>query len=155
MGKRGPRPQPTAFKIVRGNPGKRKLPENEPAPEVAAMVPAPPAWLDGQARAEWKRIAPELHKLGLLTDIDVTQLAAYCQAYADVVARKRDLDKIDEPWLYSDNGGAYPHPAVSLYNTALAKMRAFASDFGLSPSSRVGLTVKAAEAPKVRSRSRA
>ena len=42
MGARGPAPEPTALKILAGNPGKRKLPENEPQPQG---TPICPAWL--------------------------------------------------------------------------------------------------------------
>lgn len=36
---RGPKPTPTALKVIRGNPGKRALPENEPTPQLGAAAP--------------------------------------------------------------------------------------------------------------------
>ena len=44
------------------------------------MLLAPPGFLMPAAKDEWWRVAPQLHYLGLLTAIDVTALAAYCQA---------------------------------------------------------------------------
>jgi P27 family predicted phage terminase small subunit len=44
-------------------------------------VPEPPPFLVGYAADEWWRVAPELHRLGLLTLVDVMPLAAYCEAY--------------------------------------------------------------------------
>jgi phage terminase small subunit len=51
----------------------------KPQPEIAADVPEPPPFITGYAADEWWTTAPELHRLGLLTRIDVPSLAAYCQ----------------------------------------------------------------------------
>jgi P27 family predicted phage terminase small subunit len=55
-------------------------PEVEPA--IAPVVPNAPDFLAGDARAEWDRLAPELHALGLLRTVDVNCFAAYCMAFA-------------------------------------------------------------------------
>lgn len=73
-------PVPFPLKVLRGNPGKRPM-KREPQPEQAIEVPAPPPFITGYAADEWWRTAPELHRLGLLTRIDVPSLAAYCHAY--------------------------------------------------------------------------
>ena len=80
---RGPRPRPTHLRLLQGNPSKRPINRNEPKPPVLATVPAPPAHLHSlDARAEWERLAPGLHVMGLLTEFDLMPLSAYCQAYA-------------------------------------------------------------------------
>jgi phage terminase small subunit len=68
------------LKIVRGNPGKRRIDLREPTPPIPPAPPAPPGFLMPAAKDEWWRVAPRLHVLGLLTAIDVMVLAAYCQA---------------------------------------------------------------------------
>jgi phage terminase small subunit len=75
-------PVPFHLKALRGNPGKRALNKHEPAPSVMPSVPEPPSFLDDVAAAEWRRVAPELHALRLLTALDLNPLAAYCQAFA-------------------------------------------------------------------------
>jgi P27 family predicted phage terminase small subunit len=45
-------------------------------------VPPPPEYLSGYAREEWLRVSPWLYRLGLLTVLDETLLAVYCDAYA-------------------------------------------------------------------------
>ena len=77
---RGRKPTPTHLKLVKGNPGRRPLNDCEPAPRK--MMPKPPADLSGDARDEWARVAPELYRVGLLTSLDRSALAAYCQLYA-------------------------------------------------------------------------
>jgi len=46
--------------MLRGNPGKRPLPTNEPTPEALPATVDPPPWLDKVAREEWRRLAPLL-----------------------------------------------------------------------------------------------
>src|ERR1700680_4917197 len=85
----GPKPKPTTLKLLTGNPGKRPLNDAEPQPLVGD--PGCPSWLDAEAKREWKRIAPELVSLGLLTILDRATFAAYCQAWADLHALKTEL----------------------------------------------------------------
>ncbi len=33
------------------------------------------------SKAEWKRLAQEMHRLGIISQLDRAALAAYCQAY--------------------------------------------------------------------------
>jgi hypothetical protein len=87
----GPPPTPLNLRILRGNPGKRPLPVNEPRPEIAEVCPEPPPFLDRYAAAEWQAVAPQLHALGLLTVVDVACLSAYCSAYATWRTHRREL----------------------------------------------------------------
>ena len=84
---RGRRPTPTALKLIQGNPGKRALNPNEPKPVTA--VPTYPAHLSPTAKAEWKRLAQQLEKLGMISQLDRTAFAAYCQAYGRWVEAER------------------------------------------------------------------
>src|SRR5688500_8395251 len=70
-------PSPTALKLLRGNPGKRKMNAAEPKPLVGA---APPSYVlaDPALLVEWKRQAARLLRLGLLTEIDDGALGALC-----------------------------------------------------------------------------
>ncbi len=79
MAQRGRKPKPTAVKVLEGNPGKRSLNTGEPKPEKKA--PRCPAWLEDEAKKEWKRMAKQLEHLGILTEIDMAAFAGYCQAF--------------------------------------------------------------------------
>ena len=68
------------MKILEGNPGKRPLNENEPIPPKGNIKC--PSWLEPEAKKEWKRLAPSLEAMGVLTQVDLTAFAGYCQAYA-------------------------------------------------------------------------
>src|SRR5688572_18095041 len=72
--------KPTQLKAVQGTLRPSRVNPSEPKPEPA--VPTCPSWLPKEAKAEWRRIVPQLERLGLLTLIDRAALAAYCQSYA-------------------------------------------------------------------------
>jgi hypothetical protein len=76
----GPPPTPTNLKLLRGNPGKRQLNQREPDPEPS--IPSCPQHLNKVARREWRRVTKQLFALGLVTQLDRSALAAYCDAYS-------------------------------------------------------------------------
>jgi P27 family predicted phage terminase small subunit len=144
--KSGPPKTPTALTLVKGNPGKRKLPKNEPKPESSA--PPPPADLGPDGVKEWQRIVEPLARLGLMTDLDVLALAAYCDA-ADTWMRARRIfeqlagasPKTGAFMVRTPNGSVQIAPIVSVIRTARADMVRFAAEFGMTPSARAGMEV--------------
>jgi len=96
------RPKPTALKKLLGNPGKRKINENEPR---ATIGEPPMPKLSRVAAIEWRRIVPLLLRLGVLTVVDGKALAGYCHAYARWLQAERDVKRyggtIREPVLHN------------------------------------------------------
>lgn len=133
MAQRGRKPKPTAVKILEGNPGKRKLDMGEPRPEKKA--PRCPAWLEDEAKKEWKRMAKQLEQLGILTEIDMAAFAGYCQAYA---RWKEAEEYISENGMImkAPSGYCQQVPQVSIAQTYLKIMNRFCEQFGLTPSAR-------------------
>ena len=86
---RGRKPKPTALKLLEGNPGRRPIRGGEPQPP--RNQPTCPAHLSPTAKAEWKRLAQSLNKMGLLTQVDRAVFSAYCQAYGRWVEAERKL----------------------------------------------------------------
>src|SRR3990172_5937812 len=72
-------PTPTNLKLLRGNPGKRRLNDKEPDPKVE--IPPCPGHLNRVAKREWRRVSKELFALGLVSKIDRAALGRYCDAY--------------------------------------------------------------------------
>lgn len=146
MGKRGPAPKPTALKVLEGNPGKQKLQNTgEPMPPVLDAVPKPPTRLLKEAKAEWKRLAPTLVSLGLLTEADVTAFAELCQNYGYyLITDKKILDLGDAgvtAMQKTPSGYVQQHPLLSLRRQYYDQWRKGLLDFGLTPASRARLTV--------------
>ena len=135
----GRRPTPTALKLIQGNPGKRPLNKAEPKPQ--SSIPRCPKILKTGAKAEWKRIAPILANLGILTQIDRAALAGYCQSYARWVEAE---DKVAERGevVKSVNGNIMTNPYLTVANKSLENMRKFLVEFGMTPSSRTRIAAE-------------
>ena len=144
MGKRGPAPKPTALKVLQGNPGKRKLNDSEPTFEKTDEILKPPSYLSTYAKKEWKRIAPMLIKNNLLTDADITALAAYCQSYDDWINAEKAKRTYGTVFI-TDKGNVIQRPEVGIANKAKQEMRAWGKEFGLTPSSRSQLHIEKTE----------
>lgn len=141
VGKRGPKPKPTAAKRLAGNPGKRKLNEHEPQPPKPATI-APPDWLMPDAKKEFRRVAPKLMAMGLLSEMDIIALANYCQAFGLYLQCNRELqdNKSTVTEVVTENGVYLASlPQFNQLMKLLQQMRAWGAEFGLSPSARVGL----------------
>jgi len=156
MAKTGRPRKPTALKVLEGNPGQRPLPQNEPKPAPVVNIPKPPPWLNSNGKKAWKRLAPELQRLGLLTVVDLEAFAAACQSYGIWVECERFFKKKNpetgEPYgrtyEYTNKAGEtneIARPQVKIGQKAIEHFRSFMTEFGLSPSSRAGIEVKAPE----------
>lgn len=145
MGARGPAPKPPEVKLLEGNPGRRPI--NLNAPKPSPIAPSCPSWLGKEARKEWKRIAPELERLGLLTRVDMATLAGYCQSYSCWIAAEALLST--SPLVVESGGERYStvkaHPAIAIAQKERMLMLQFAGKLGLSPSDRGRMTLPEVE----------
>lgn len=101
-------------------------------------MPTPPANLTEAAVVEWNRVAPELFTAKILTNADRGALAIYCQAWADWVEARNHIIGAKKVVL-SPNGYEMQSPWVAIANKASEKLVKIASEFGLTPASRVRL----------------
>lgn len=137
MGKRGPLPQSAALKILAGNPGKRPIRRGTSA---ASGAVACPEWLKGEARAEWKRLAPALLKAEILKPVDQVSFSIYCQT----IARWRECQRVIDqhgPLYLNARGSLLARPEVAMGIKWGKEARALGAEFGLSPASRARLEV--------------
>lgn len=148
MGRRGPTPEPTALKLLRGNPGRRPLNQHEPQPEhvpIDSRLAKCPKWLTGEARTLWNRVAPGAIRAGLLTVVDIPEFEGLCLSYA----RWREAEKLTGKNFELAISKGYRNAAVKERQLMLQ----FGARFGFDPSSRSNVTVRGAIAPqKERSR---
>jgi len=137
---KGRKPRPTNLKILEGEPNKDRINLNEPQPLTLEVNC--PKHLKGEARAEWRRIYPELKAMGLISLIDRAALAVYCQAwerwvkYSKIVEEKGELYK-------TQSGNVITSPALWVANKAAEQMHKFLTEFGMTPASRSRLTASA------------
>ena len=133
MAQRGRKPKPTAIKELEGNPGRRPLNKNEPKPNKKA--PRCPAWLEEEAKREWKRMGKILEQLGLLTEMDMAAFAGYCQAYARWKEAEEFITQ-HGTMIRTPNGYLQQVPQVSIAQQNLKIMQSFCTEFGLTPACR-------------------
>ena len=130
------------MKVLEGNPGGRPLNKNEPKPDKKA--PRCPAWLEEEAKKEWKRMGKTLEQLGLLTEMDMAAFAGYCQAYARWKEAEEFISQ-HGTMIRTPNGYLQQVPQVSIAQTYLKIMNKFCEQFGLTPSARSRIVADTAE----------
>lgn len=151
---RGRKPKPTALQIAEGDPRKRgvnKLAERlEMEPQAKRGFPPCPRHLRGRSRSAWKFWAEELATMNIDCRPDAMMLEGACVGYAraveaDLILAKEGLT-VKESTI-GDTGEVIvlkvkKHPAVEVANQAWRQVKAFCSEFGLSPVSRTRLTLE-------------
>lgn len=133
MAIRGRKPKPTAIKVLEGNPGKRLLNEHEPVPPKAVLKC--PSWILPEAKKEWRRLAPSLESMGVLTMADLSAFTGYCQAYARWKEAEEFITKHGSIFR-TPSGYVQQVPQVSIAQQNLKIMQSFCSEFGLTPACR-------------------
>lgn len=104
----------------------------------------PPSWLiDNVAINEWKRIITETNKISIIGNLDLNNLAGYCNSYA--MYRKVTKQLIAEPLIIKKlSGGALTkvkNPLVDIQINYANEMRKFASLCGMTIDSRLKAAV--------------
>jgi len=165
MGQRGPKPLPKNVLALRGNTAYLQNRDSGGAIEPEIDIPGCPRHLMPEARKEWKRVAVQLEVLGLVSHIDRTALALYCQEYAWWVWHEEGLQRDvkiaaekaaafladpanqDKPWIGGDgfqlptpNGGWTYNPHWVARNKHALMVDRFLANFGMSPSARGRVT---------------
>ena len=133
MAKKPGRPKkPTAQLKLAGTFRKDRRNDDEPMPDL--VIPDMPKFLKGESRREWLRIAPLLAKRKCLTEWDRSLLAIYCQEWGKYVMIQKTFNT-----------------EVGIVNmlrestTLLKNIKTIAIEFGMSPSSRAGLSMGKAD----------
>lgn len=132
---RGRKPQPTALKVLRGNPGKRPINRDEPTPPpLDRRVPADLGDDDDEARREWRRtIAPAIGT-GQITSADRAMAVAHCLLWSTWRSQLADA-------------ALHPHasnPSRLGANKTFALLVRVDAELGLTPSARSRVKVAAA-----------
>lgn len=143
MGRRGPPPKPSAIRALEGDVSHRPVNKLEPKPDL--VMPRCPSWLNAAAKKEWKRLAPMLHRIRVLTEADGDALAAYCQTYARWRQAEEFLDTHNAVYPIRDEAGRIKCmqqvPQVAMARNLLRLLRAYQQEFGMTPASRSRVTI--------------
>jgi P27 family predicted phage terminase small subunit len=134
--------QPTALRVLNGNPANRPLPKGEPIPP-SGMPPCPSS-LSSEAQRVWRSMAAKLHRTHLLTSIDGNAFECYCIALATLRKAQAVLDKKGFT-VTTENGYEQQRPEVAIARQALESVRRYSAEFGLTPAARARISLPALE----------
>ena len=147
--KQGPKHKPTAIKKLQGNPGGRPLPKNEPEPKIPTDIPRPPTYLGRTAKKIWRENTPKLHRIGILTEIDLPAFAMCCASFArfvDAEKQMKDAAKGKNPLtgaFQKTKHGHYEYtPLLNLAHKSINLSYRLLSGFGMFPAERGRMTVE-------------
>ena len=157
---RGRKPKPMAK--VEQDGDSRKIGVNKLRAKIAAEplasrgLPPCPRHLKGRARAAWKFWSVELADMDLDRRPDAMMLEGACVNYgraveADLIVA-RDGMMVEESYVDKRSGEKVIlkikyHPGITVSNSEWRQVRAFCSEFGLSPVSRTRLAVADKDKP--------
>ena len=111
-------------------------------------MPSCPTWLHAEAKREWRRLAPKLYELGLLTELDRSSFAIYCECWAEVWALTRAIDENGFTQT-TKRAAARPQPEVAMRDKAMRRLVDIGKNFGLTPQTRERLIGLAEDSPPV------
>lgn len=103
-----------------------------------------PSWLDDTAREEFQRVATELKELDLISNIDVTVLAIYCDAYSNYVQLTQAIQTNGAIQYYTNTKGEenkVVSAEVMAQNKYIDTIMKCSSKMGLSISDRLKLVI--------------
>ncbi len=142
MGKRGPRPAPTAIKLARGTLRGKAKPEPQPPADGISMPPH----LGSVAEARWKCLLPLLQAVKVMTRADIEALARYCDTYEWWLATRAKLKADGDTYPILNDKGEVKYiaqrPEVSIAHKLAVQLRQLEQDFGMNPSARTSLNVE-------------
>ena len=146
MGKRGPAPEPSILKYIRGNPSKSPFNHQEPTPDLVPDDLAPPEVLDGVAVEIWRDTVHRLSHMRVLTVADIPSLTRYCVEGALYLACYEKVKTAGEEYIHweqdPNNKGKLriKYTQVAPWATQMHRhhqaMLQIEREFGMTPSSR-------------------
>jgi P27 family predicted phage terminase small subunit len=126
------------MKLLKGNPGKRKLNLEEPVYQPGS--PEKPTWLNRDASGEWDRLVALLREGRVLTTADGGILLACCLAFSQLKANELAIHKYkSDVYKTTDQLGNIlfkTRPEAVRREVARRQYVSFLSEIGQTPASR-------------------
>ena len=113
----------------------------------------PPTWLrDNIAKKEWKRLVEQFKAIGIISNLDLNNLGAYCNAYSSYLESTKELKGQSMTIEYTNKGGStnlIENPLIKIQIKYSDEMKKYSSLLGLTIDSRLKMaTIKLNETKK-------
>jgi P27 family predicted phage terminase small subunit len=140
----GRRPLPTKLRILHGERHQDRLNQDEPVPVPTS--PQVPTEASLPVQLVWRETVRELEGMGLAYASDADSLRCFCEA---VVQHRRASAVLSKsPVLVVGlHGNLVRNPALQIQRDCAQTIRAFAQEFGLTPSARSSIRSREAGGP--------
>ena len=119
----------------------RKEQEEEIVTTGKEQLEKVPKWLvDSVAKKEYKRIVSEFDKINVVGNLDLNNIAAYCNAYSFYLKATNELKGQSltvERIMKNGEVGLFKNPLIDVQRNYADEMRKFASLCGLTIDSRL------------------
>lgn len=142
MGLRGPKPTPSAIKVARGTWRADRAAPHEP---TVSGKPSCPAWLQPEAKKEFRRLVRLLGDMGVIGQVDGNALSRYATTWLRWRQAIQMIEKTGEIQVVrGDDGkptGVKPSPYIYLARSLAEQLDKLEAAFGLNPSARSRITV--------------
>lgn len=149
----GKQASPMSLQVLKNNSNRytksqinaRKKAEN--SLKIAKNKLKPPKWLGEIATAEFRYIVKETQDIELLTNLDVHNLALYCNVYEQYILMSARIAQ--DGFIVEANKSSETviasHPLLLRQHQLMDQLRKLQGDLGLSPSSRAKMAIMKAE----------
>lgn len=108
----------------------------------------PPSWLSAKAKTLFNDLSEDLIELNVLNNLDINSLALYCHHYIKFLELEKEIKKEGETIEYTNREGftnVVENPKLKIKNKYFEILNKLSKEFGLSPLSRLRLTVHSNE----------
>jgi P27 family predicted phage terminase small subunit len=127
----------TPSALLKGIDGGMLRPNEPKPPEGAVRMPS---GLSSRAQSQWRKLAPDLIKMGTLTPVDAPAFAIYCEQW-NVYDRAQAAVNEFGPTVKGRNGEPIRNPSYSIMRDSVMLIDKLGQQFGLTPGARAGITV--------------
>jgi P27 family predicted phage terminase small subunit len=133
----------TPSALLKGLDGGKLRPGEPKPPEGVVRMPS---GLSGRAQTQWRKLAPDLIRMGVLTAVDASAFAIYCEQW-NVYDKAQAAVNEFGPTVRGRNGEPIRNPAYSIMRDSVLLINKLGQQFGLTPSGRAGIVVTKPDAP--------
>ena len=138
------KPKPSHLHVVEGT---ARVDRHDFAdePKQPPGTPRLPVHLSPHAKDAWRKLAPLLASMGVLTVADAMALERLCECYAEVRTLQKAISDAGGPFYQTktDKGDTMHRvrPEQTTLQNADMRLKAYLAEFGLTPSARTRVKV--------------
>ena len=134
---------PTKIKEMQGTVERSRTIQNEMVVDLVSDLPEAPEWLSEIGKEEWNKVSSQLFNIGMLHNVDLQLVAAYCNEISLYIETETMLRNKGRIQAFRNPDGTLKHaqavPYQKIAKDALSAAMKLATQFGLTPVARASI----------------